>query len=166
MNKKKQGFTLIEVLAVSGILVILAVIIVGLFTTTLRGGIKADVVQGIRQEGDFAIKAISQVIRNAEYVEVSDCSQAGTSGSSITVVDQYSNPVVFSLGDDRIASDSSYLTSTRVKASGLSFVCYDRELGNQVVTINFSLSLGDEPGAKAHERQTEEFKTSVSLRRY
>jgi len=164
--KKQDGFTLIEILAVSGILVLLSITIVSLFISILRGGTKAEVVQEIRQGGDFALKAMSQVIRNAQFVAVDDCSEAGTSGSSIIVVDQSNNPVLFSLESDRIASDSSYLTSSRVKASGLSFICYDRDLGNQVVTVSFSLSLGEEPGAKAQEKQTEEFKTSVSLRRY
>lgn len=150
----------------SGILALFALTIVGLFLTSIRGGTKAEVVQKVRQDGDFALKTMSRLIRQAAYVGAGFCNESGLVSDQIIVYDWDGNPTTFELAGARIASNSSYLTGVESEASGLSFTCYDRSLGNQVVTIKFVLSRGTGAAAQAQEKQTAEFKTSVSLRSY
>jgi prepilin-type N-terminal cleavage/methylation domain-containing protein len=158
--KQSSGFTLIEVLTVSVIMVIFAMTIVSLFLATVRGGTKAQVIQVIRQNGDSAMKAMTQTIRNSQRV--------ACNGTEILVYDEKDNSIRYFLDETekRVASDSSYLTGTGIEAADLIFLCQMGELGNQVVTINFKLSLGTSAGAQVQEKLTENFKTSVSLRQY
>jgi len=177
--KMKKGFTLIEILVVSGVMVMFSLTIVGLFLSTIRGSAKTEVVQKVRQDGDFALKTITRLIKEADSVEVVGfgCTEAGTlPGSSIIVNDIYGGVATFSIKEDvgaeisRIASTSGstdfFLTGVTSEVSDMSFICYQRSSGNQIVTISFTLTIGAEEGAQVQEKEGQDFKTSVSLRKY
>jgi len=175
----RKGFTLIEILVVSGIMVMFSLTIVSLFLSTIRGNTKTQVIQKVRQDGDFALKTMTRLIKQAESVAVdSDCT--GIAGDSIVVNDIYDGVATFSLidydpgvGEDlipRIASTSGgtdfFLSGIKVNTSSLNFTCYQRGSGNQIVTISFTLTIGAGAGMQAQEKEEQDFKTSVSLRKY
>jgi len=173
----KKGFTLIEILVVSGIMVLFSLTIVSLFLSTIRGNTKTQVMQKVRQDGDFALKTMTRLIKNADSVEIgSGCTEVGTTDVSIDVNDIYGGTTTFSLVEwgadaiDRIASNSGgidyFLTGITVNTSDLNFTCYEMSLGNQIVTISFTLTIGGEAGLQAQEKEEQEFKTSASLRKY
>ena len=158
-----RGYTLIEVITVTGIMALISLTLVGIFLATIRGGTKAQVVQQVHQNGDFALRSMSRLIRASD--RVSSC------GNTIAVEQVDGSDTVFSIvedGDaDRIASNSSqFLTSTTHQVSDLLFTCYDGDLGNQVVTVEFTITAGGEVGAQSQEKFTQEFATSVSTRVY
>lgn len=160
---KNKGYTLIELVTVTGIMALFTLTLVGIFLATIRGGTKAQVVQAVHQNGDFALKSMARLIRASD--RVSSC------GTDITVTQFDGSSTLFSIEDDggvdRIASDSSqFLTSTSHQASGLSFTCYDGDIGNQVVTIRFTLEAGSEAGAQVQEKLSQDFATSVATRVY
>jgi len=175
--KMKKGFTLIEILVVSGVMVMFSLTIVGLFLSTMRGSTKTEVVQKVRQDGDFALKTITRIIKKADSVVVgSGCIESGTEGNSIIVNDIYGGVASFSMKDDlevgitRIASTSGsidfFLTGVTAEVSDMRFKCYQRSSGNQIVTVSFTLTIGAEEGTQAQEKEEQDFKTSVSLRKY
>ena len=159
---KNRGFTLMEVLVVSGLMALFAITVISVFLSTLRGGSKAQLLQAVHQDGDFALKRMAAMIRNSTGV---DCSGDFT----ITNVDGGSSVFSLELDDskDRIASNSSqWLTGKIAEAKDLSFSCYDSYLGSQVVTIRFSLTASPGTGAQVQEVWMQEFATSVSTRQY
>jgi len=159
----RQGYTLIEVMTVSGIMALLALTLISIFLATIRGGTKAQVVQQVHQNGDFALRTMARMVRVSD--EVSSC------GTSATLLNVDGETTLFSLeedeGIDRIASNSSqFLTGLAAEASDLDFTCYDGDIGNQIVTIRFTLTAGGEDGSQVQEKLTQDFATSVSTRQY
>lgn len=65
MNK---GFTLVEVLVVMAITIIVGVMLVVIFTNTLRGSNKAQILAVIKQNGQSVLDNIDKNIRNADNV--------------------------------------------------------------------------------------------------
>ena len=156
--KNNQGFTLIEIVVVAGIMALFSLTLIGVFLATVRSGSKAQLLQAGHQEGDFALQQMAQVIRGSKTV--SDCSD------SITVTGTSGSEIVFSELDNRIASDSSYLTGTLAEVTNLEFDCYPGHLGNQVVTITLELNAQPAGGGQVQEQFVQEFATSVSTRQY
>ncbi len=160
--KISHGYTLIEVLTVSGIMALFSLTLIGIFLATMRGGTKSQLISSVHQEGDFALRSMTRMIREAESV---DCA------GDFTLVAKDGGSTVFSLvedeGIDKIASNSSkFLTSALAEAADLDFVCYQADTGNQVVTVSFTLSKGQEDGYKSFEKIVQSFATSVSTRQY
>lgn len=157
----KQGYTLIELITVTGIMALFSLTLISIFLATLRSGTKTQALQQVHQNGDFALKTMSRMIRVAD--EVSSC------GTSVTLLNADGGQTIFSLVEDsgvsRVASNSSqYLTGISTQGSELSFTCYPGELGGLVVTIEFVLASGDEGGSQAQEKISQEFATSISTR--
>lgn len=64
----KKGFTLLEILVVIGVLSVIGVIVVTIFTRTLKGNNRAQLVGAIKQNGQAVLENMSQIIRNADNV--------------------------------------------------------------------------------------------------
>ena len=161
MAKIKRGFTLIEILTVSVIMVLFSISLVAIFLSTFRGGTKAQVLQQIHQDGDFALKAITREVRRAKTI---DC----TAANILTLTTTYDvTPIVYQLDIDsnRLASVSgsitSYLTGTLGEVSPLSFECITVPSGGQIVTISFTIT---KTGTQNQEILTQTFSTSVATR--
>lgn len=162
MGKMKAGFTLIEVITVSGLMALFALTIISIFLATLRGGNKAQLIQRLHQDGDFALNTIAGTIRNSVSADCTD---------DLKVTMPTGAVITFSLIDDngvtRVASDSSYfLTGNIGSASSLSANCYDGYLGNQVVSLEFTLTAGQAAGSQVQEKLSQTFATSVSTRQH
>ena len=155
----EQGFTLIELLVVVGIMALFSLTLVSVFLATIRGGNKSQLLQSLHQEGDYALKIMSRMIRAAELV---DC------GVDFTITNDDGGTTIFSQVTDesteKIASNAAkFLTGTVSSVSDLAFTCYSSNLGNQVVTISFTLTAGN-ASSQIQEKFTQDFSTSVATR--
>jgi type II secretory pathway pseudopilin PulG len=160
--RKSDGFTLMEILVVSGIMALFALTVISVFLSTIRGGMKAQLLQAVHQDGDFALKRMAAMIRNGSEA---DCL------GDFTITNPDGGTTAFTRVEDdsiyRIASNSSqFLTGKTAEVTDLSFTCYDGYLGNQVVTMRFTLTAGQEAGAQVQEKLTQGFATSVATRQY
>ena len=160
---KIRGFTLIEIVVVTGIMALFSLTLIAVFLATVRSGGKSQLIQAAHQEGDFALKQMAGTIRNSNSVSCA--------ADTITVTAGSGAEIVFSLVDasglTRVASDSSrFLTGTLAQASNLRFSCYQGLLGNQVVTLSFILNTQPSGGGQIQEQFQQEFATSVSTRQY
>ena len=155
-SKINLGFTLIEVLTVSGIMALFSITLVAILLSTFRGGTKSQLTQQIHQDGDFALKAITREVRRADKI-------ACGAGELTLIMPYGGTPIVYKQSADRVASDSAFLTGELGKVSGLTFSCIDGSGGNQIVTIKFTLTAG-EAASQAQEKLSQEFATSVSTR--
>lgn len=64
----KRGFTLVEMLVVISLLSVVGVIILTIFSNTLKGTNKSQIISLIKQNGQSALENMDKTIRNAESV--------------------------------------------------------------------------------------------------
>ena len=142
---KNNGFTLIELLITTSLTVLLLLGISSLFMTFLLGSAKTNTRKTIKEEGVQALSQMEFLLKNAHYIDetVSTC----TNGmSSITIISLDGGSTTFStLADasdenhNKVASNSSFLTSSSVTISNpLTFDC-SGTVGNRQIKINFGL---------------------------
>lgn len=149
------GFTLIEVITVSGIMALFSISLISVFMATFRGGSKSQLIQRIRQDGDYALSSMSREIKKTTKID--------SCGADLQLTLADGSLIKYWLSADRIASDSSFLTGTAGKAENLNFICVVGETGNQIVTVSFTLT-GGEAASQAQEKLSQEFATSISTR--
>jgi len=165
---KKNGFTLLEMMMVIGILGIITVIGSGAFFSILRSSTKAKTLQMVKQNGDYAISVMERMIRNARVL-VSPTSNSTV--SSITIKNPDGETTTFSCQEDQltIASNGASLLSSEVKVSNCSNI-FDVTVGQAgikpaVVEINFTLTQAGTT-SRPEEQAEVNFQTTVSLRNY
>ena len=83
---KSAGFTLVEILVVIAIVAILGTIMVAIFTNTLRGSNKSQILAVIKQNGQAVLDNIDKSVRNADNIVCPQVSPPLTSVSSNTLV--------------------------------------------------------------------------------
>lgn len=77
----KKGFTLVELLVVIAILAIAGGLVVAIFTSSLRGSNKSQIVSNIKQNGQSVLENMDKTIRNADAVVC-----LSSSGSTLVIV--------------------------------------------------------------------------------
>lgn len=65
---KKRGFTLVEILVVISVLSLMGTLILTIFTRTLKGNNKSQIVLAIKQSGQSVIDQLDKIIRGADKV--------------------------------------------------------------------------------------------------
>ncbi len=66
--KAAKGFTLVEVLVVIGVLSIIGVIVLTIFSRSLRGSNKAQILSSIKQNGQVVLENMDKTFRSADNV--------------------------------------------------------------------------------------------------
>lgn len=193
MKNGSKGFTLAEILVVMAVVTILGIIIVTIFSNTLRGSNKSQLLAVIKQNGQSVLEQMDKVIRNSDNVICpKDFNPSNTlvveqkgsytryrftlkTGSSNGWIEQ-DNPAP--TGDiaaflNTVCTDptssSSLLTDINAK-TGVSVVSgsfvRDRQSGfKDKVTVEFSLSPGvAAPQIIAGQIDPVKFQTTVVLR--
>lgn len=64
----KKGFTLVEILVVIGVLSIAGVIILTIFSRTLRGNNKSQILTAIKENGQSVLENLDKTVRNADNI--------------------------------------------------------------------------------------------------
>lgn len=165
---KQNGYTLLELIVAMGIMGLLVISATALFFSSIRGGGKVDVTTEVKQNGQFALNTMEQLVRNS--VGLAACSPSPQ--TSLTVTARDGAQLTFSCEDlgletAHIASNSARLTSTSVVVTDCSFVCQPSSgsFAAPLVTMSFRLRQAGTGGAVA-ESATAEFSTAVSVRSF
>lgn len=178
-EKARVGFTLLEVLISVGIIAGLSILIAQSFFTTTRSNTKTEILKEVKQNGDFAISIMTNMIRNSIQV-TSPCLSSGTTASSLSIKNPDGGITTFGCRSDgsvtQIASVSAsateYLTGGVITlgaplctdaAMSLAFTCSSQSSGGSTVKISFSLSQKGTPPALFERGQTS-FQTSITTR--
>lgn len=85
-SQLQAGFTIVEVLVVAAILAIIGYMMADIVTRSLSGSQKTVVIGNTKQNGQVAMDAITQVIRNSELVVCLDSTWAATGGVGNLIV--------------------------------------------------------------------------------
>jgi len=164
---KKNGFTLIEMMVVVGVLGIVAVVGSGAFFSILRGSTKTKTLQAVKQNGDYAMSVMERMIRSARSL-ISPTTDSIV--SSITIKNPDGGETTFFCGGTpaTIASNGASLLSNEVKVSDCNIFEVTRgqlETKPAVVKINFNLSPTGTLN-RPEEQAEVNFQTTISLRNY
>lgn len=177
--KFQHGFTLIEIVVSVGIIAFISIIIAQAFFTTTRVNTKTELINDIKQNGDFALDRIIRALRPAQQV-TSVCDASPGSTSSILSIRNADNTTstFTSILDGTVLRlvqnpGTNYLTSTNVTLSdtactgfpALQFVCISSaaQPPRVEIIIRFCLSQKGTPQA-SFEKAGQAFQTTVTLR--
>lgn len=163
--KRQSGFTLLEMLVVTGLIALLGVVFSSSFFSILKGTSKATVTTEVRQNGDYALSVMEQLIRNAKPTP-------SCGGSFVTITGNDGGVTTFACTTGvggKLTSNSSSLTTTSVRVLSCSFNCLPASaISPAGVSLSFTLSqntpLGVSP--RPQEQSTQSFQTTVFQRNY
>jgi len=85
-HQTKKGFTLVEMLVVIAVLSIIGILILTIFTRTLKGTNKSQILGAIKQNGQSVLETLTSSIRNADNVVCPAIIPPATTASSGTLV--------------------------------------------------------------------------------
>lgn len=164
----QKGFSLLEILIAIGITGAITIVIAQSFITTSKGSIKTELINSLKQSGDFSLQIMERAIRSSNTI-VSACD--GTPNKEIQVRNVDNGVTTFgcvfdeTLGISRIASTSAtgtvgFITPSTVTLGGdsctsqsmtLLFTCTSTPGIPQEITVNFDLSQPGTPVNKYDE---------------
>ncbi|MBD3250189.1 MAG: hypothetical protein GF381_01280 [Candidatus Pacebacteria bacterium] len=180
MNKK--GFTLIEILVVSGLSIVLILTATSLFATFMASSSQTRIQQQLKQEGSQALSQMEYLLRNAKTISTNMAGQVCQENMSSLGFESFAGGKGILYQDGaRIASDSAvlgqegsttktyFLTSQQVvipEDSSLEFDCYSSpgtESQSYFINISFSLA-NDTETSLLNRSMTQDYSRGVQLR--
>jgi type II secretory pathway pseudopilin PulG len=185
-ERSQKGFTLVELLASVIVLVAIGSIIAGIITTSLRGTNKANTIENIRQNGNYALNQISKDIEYAQpfdgkntglgnldndgniiYTTSCPFSSSPTSYSLISVESTNNKRIQYKCTSSELSANGVLLIDANsVSLNSCSFSCIKNQITDiPIVKIKFELSSGNSNGL-AENSGSITFETSVTMRNY
>lgn len=151
MARNELGYSLVELLVVSSLLLLLLLGVSTLFIASLTADARITLRQELRAEGNYALDSMSYFIRNAKALP--EC-QPG--GSRLSVLNEDGRVTEYSVSSNQIASYSATFAPFPERTDLLTVLPYEVETGsfkldcNNVnqpyVTISFTLTRTDSQG--------------------
>ncbi|MFH0863898.1 MAG: type II secretion system protein [Candidatus Gottesmanbacteria bacterium] len=160
----KKGFSLIEMLVAIGLMASVGSIAMIILFTSIKGANKGDVMRDVKQNGEYAISMMENMIRSAKSATCNGADQ-------LTILNTDKYTTTFSLVGNKIASEGAtttgnYLTNDKVVVSGLTFNCTKPQGAPPFVKMNFTVTQANLTTTLAEEKASLDFQTTVSLRTY
>lgn len=182
---RKNGFTLIELMVVMGIIAFTLPVMFALFFQTLQSQAKVLILQEVKRNGDTTLDIIEDLVKSRAYAIYSDeglttevcstktSSTTNTESSSVYFQDSGGNEFHFALDGTKIASYSAVLdpnpydlTNDKVVVTGFQISCNRTStLSPPIVSISFSVSNIAE-NTRQEQLATLDYRTKIKLRSY
>ena len=126
MYKTQKGFTLIELILYVGISSFILLVTFLFVSQILEARTKSQAIAEVEQQGDWAMQAITQAIRNSKSPVNFPAMGAIGNYLSLTMNDVAKSPTIFSLLNDAIAISEAgggiiSLTNSNITISNLNF---------------------------------------------
>ncbi len=177
LARLNYGFTLVELLVAITLVGIIGVLVTQAFIIGLNAQAKSEVMKEVKQNGDYAISVIEQMVRNARDITGQSCNETSSLGFTIENQDGYATTFACSSENSNISSISATLegeiisavslTTNKVTVTNCSFriVCPTPPVSPKYVFVNFTISqLGE--SVPVRSRASQEYQTTISLRNY
>jgi prepilin-type N-terminal cleavage/methylation domain-containing protein len=166
----QRGFSLIEILVSTTLLVLMLMTATTMFMTFLVSNAKTNVRHTIKGEGAAALSRMEFLIRNAESV-TANCAPGGTSNVSITIKNfGDSKTYTLSIVSDKIryaatdGTSTELLNSTTTNAIAPAFFnCYGNTNSNRRIEISFALEATADT-LNSGTSISESFRSTVQIR--
>lgn len=161
--KTKNGFSLIELIVVIGLLSLLMLAISSTMLMSIVSSNRIRTTSAIKNAGNYALTQMQGMLRNSRSITTCDSNNA-----TITFVNQDGGSTTLfaqTVGTEtRIASNSgSYLTPNNAAITSFSLLCEPDDTNPALIKISFDLK--DSVSTKREvENPSIHFETSVSLR--
>ncbi len=156
--KAKSGFTLIEVLVISGLTVIIMLTTVSIFMTFLVNQARISDRQELKNAGENAVRQITQALREAKEIE--DCTTGMT--DVIEFIDQDNQSGTITRTSERLRLGSMPLTPTHLTVTSFSADCFDGQ-PSQHIRVRLTIENPTPKGISDGEI-VQNFSTSITLR--
>lgn len=173
-----NGFTIIELVVVSAILLVISLAVTDVFFVLLKKSAQTSLINEAKQNGDYALFVMERMVRNATSI-VTDCN--GVNQNSLTIYSHDGLQTTFTcLADEgvvKIASVSGmptgpitgYLTSNKITVEDCSFKCKKSTtiaFPPVIVYINFHVKQINQPHVtfRPEDQVDINFETSVVIR--
>jgi prepilin-type N-terminal cleavage/methylation domain-containing protein len=101
IDTMKNGFTLVELLVVIGLVLIIGTVGTNVITSILRSYNKAHIINEVEQNGNYVLSLMENQIRNAKSVAASDCT--GNNCSTLRVTPQGGSSYNFEIKTETVA---------------------------------------------------------------
>jgi type II secretory pathway pseudopilin PulG len=165
--RSRKGFTLVELLVVSGISIIITTTIVAILFIVLRGSKKSDSIVVVRQNGEQAMAQMVRIMRFAKSLD-DTCPLPDDKSVTITAADASQTVYAFTCPlnppPNFIGLNGAKLTNdATVVVDSCSFVCTQQAGSSPTIGISFILSKKNLSGLP-EENSRIPFKSSVTLR--
>ena len=179
MNNRDKGYTLIELLAVAGLIMAISGLIGGILFSSLRGGAKSKSTNEVSQNGNQALSIITRAIAPATLVTaidglpITDCVTPHPSGQSISLLQADGatttlacNSEVLTQNDGATTTKLIDDTKVKVESGTCSFTCKQQDpLAVPIVEIEFTVTQKiTSPSVEDSARSN--FRTSITLRNF
>ena len=187
-GRNQKGFTLVELLTTIIVLVAVGAVIGGIVTSSFRGTNKTNVIENIRQNGNYVL---AQVARNIEYAKVfNGLSADGTTyvttcpfsraPTPTPVITAYDFIKVTPFNSSPIIYTCTYFAPLTIAANGVSLVdtntisltdctiaCVQtKETDVPIIKVGFKLGPKNPSGLVESSSPPILFETSVTIRNY
>ncbi len=173
-NKKTYGFTLIELLIVIVILGSVGTIVAIILINSLRTSTKTDILNVIKNNGDFAM---SQIVQNARYAASVSCQSLPNPSPQLTINAVNGAQTIYTCSGTSLTSTTITggttptpaplldTNSVAVVANSCNFICTQaNSTSNAFVQIIFSLQTTNTGTLQEQTAPAQRFSTSVTLR--
>lgn len=182
ISNSQRGFTLVELLAVSVVMIAVSIIVTATITSSLRGTTKTNTINDVRQNGNYAISQVSKMIEYAKsFGGVSNDGVSFTSScinltpplTPTPTPSQYSNikiigfddrETIFSCSSVIASNGASLIDANLVSVDSCWFTCeHARITDAPIIGINISL-IKKTTSSLFESNASVSFKTSVKMR--
>ncbi|OIO14760.1 hypothetical protein COY59_05590 [Candidatus Gottesmanbacteria bacterium CG_4_10_14_0_8_um_filter_37_24] len=174
--KQIFGFTLVEILVVVTLMGVIGVITTQIFILGFRSQAKNEILKEVKQNGDYALSIIENMVRNATDIETS-CNLGNVQQVTIRNPDGYSTQ--FDCSGAQIASYSSgfpdptptvayILTSDKVVVAScnLRVVCPTPPIEPKYLFVDYTLTQAGGSDVPIENKATLIYESTISLRTY
>jgi prepilin-type N-terminal cleavage/methylation domain-containing protein len=123
---KRRGFTLIELMAATALLLIVSMAVFSILSRSLSSTARVDNQRLLDENGKFVIESMSRFLRGVEVVSLDGidrdgCNSDGILGSSLVVKAHDGLTSTIAISGNDLASNSAVLNSSALKVSNLNF---------------------------------------------
>jgi len=166
----KKGFTLIELVVVTGLLGLVVVTVTGVFLNSMKATAKMELDQRLDESGNLVVERLSRSIMSMGLVEDYDSvCLTGIALNSITLVNRDGDSSVLTCVDERISLGSESISPADLRVDctdGFSIYC-DANDRVPAIEVNFTVSSKTGGGTYGEGAEVEKsFSTKVMMRGY
>lgn len=147
LNKKEEGFTLMEFLIYIGIVVFMMTNLTLAAMNVMFGRVKVTAMESVSRNGSFAMEKINYAIRNAEAIN-----SVGSSSLELAMPSSKNNPTTFGLSNGSITMQEGtqsqvLLTTSKVNVTGLNFT----QIPGKAVQVEMTVEFANPQNMKEYE---------------